>query len=301
MKRIFQILIISVISMTAYGQSDPLLTHFVFDKQSYNPAFVGSKENLDLGAIYRNQWWSGIDGAPKTANFYMNMPILNNRSGIGLAIVSDKIGFTKMFAADISYAYRMKMEKSTLALGLMGRIEKGSYDWEKADPNDVDDTEISGDGGMVGNIGAGIYFNTDNFYAGLSMPRLTKNSLYLKKDGFERKFNSFYLMAGYVMDVSNNMKFYPAALVSFNKDVPFEFELNGNLIFNDAFMVGASYRYQDAISGLLQYRFKGGLKAGFAVDFTASELKKATTGSFEVMVGYTLQCDDCKIVNLRYF
>ena len=72
-------------------------------------------------------------------------------------------------------------------------------------------------------------------------------------------------------------------------------------MFNDALMVGLMYRLEDSVDGLVVYQFDSGLRLGVAVDFTVSELSKATTGSFEVMVGYTFPCEDCEIVNLRYF
>jgi hypothetical protein len=90
-------------------------------------------------------------------------------------------------------------------------------------------------------------------------------------------------------------------MVSLNPNVPFEFDINANLLFFDAIMLGANYRYQDSIDGLVQYQFSNGLRIGVAIDFTASELAKVTTGSYEIMLGYTFPCEDCKILNLRYF
>ena len=282
------------------AQNDPLLTHFVFNKQSYNPGVVGVKGGLDAGAIYRNQWWSGIEGAPKTLQAYANIPIQHDRAGLGVNIVADKIGITNTTAIDLSYAYRIKFGKSNLAIGIMPRFESASYNWELADPHARADANLSGKAKTSFNIGAGLYFNTNNFYAGVSMPRLLANSLYLE-DNFTRKFNSFYFLTGYVFKVADNIKFHPAALVSINANSPFEFELNGNFIFKDAFLAGLSYRYQDAVSVLFQYMFKNGLKAGAAIDLTASELNRQTRGSFEILVGYTLNCESCDIVNLRYF
>jgi len=282
------------------AQNDPLLTHFVFNKQSYNPGVVGVKGSLDAGAIYRNQWWSGIEGAPKTLQVYANMPIQNDHAGLGVNIVSDKIGLTNTTAVDLSYAYRIKFSNSNLAFGIMPRFESASYNWDLSDPHERADANLNGKSKTSFNIGAGLYYNTDNFYAGLSMPRLLENSLYVE-DNFTRKMNSFYFLTGYVFKVTDLVKFHPAALVSVNAHSPFEFELNGNFIFNDAFLAGLSYRYQDAVSVLFQYMFKNGLRAGAAIDLTASELNNQTTGSFEILVGYSLNCESCDIVNLRYF
>jgi hypothetical protein len=78
-------------------------------------------------------------------------------------------------------------------------------------------------------------------------------------------------------------------------------DLNLNVRFLDALMVGAAYRLDDSFDGLVVYQFKNGLRLGLAMDFTVSDLKKATTGSYEIMLGYTFPCEDCQIKNLRYF
>jgi type IX secretion system PorP/SprF family membrane protein len=151
------------------------------------------------------------------------------------------------------------------------------------------------------NFGTGIYFTNPKFYVGLSVPRILKNSLYFDKDNFGAKVNTYYLQAGFKKDLSSSVTLMPNAQIRLNPNSPFDFDLNMNVKFFDAFMIGANYRFEDSIDGLVRFFFKNGLHVGLAMDFTASDLKKSTTGSYEIMLGYTFPCEDCTIKNIRYF
>ncbi len=67
---------------TAFAQQQPQNTQFFYYKLGYNPAYAGSQENTCISCIYRNQWL-GLDGAPKTMAITFNMPLFNQRVGIG--------------------------------------------------------------------------------------------------------------------------------------------------------------------------------------------------------------------------
>ena len=151
------ILGLSGLADSLYAQNDPLLTHYVFNKQSYNPGIVGVKGVLDVGAIYRNQWWSGIEGAPKTLQVFANAEILGN-SGVGLNVISDKIGLTSTTGLDLAYAYRIKFDRSNVAFGVMPRFEVASYDWSIATPRDVVDESIGSKPVTSFNVGVGVYY-----------------------------------------------------------------------------------------------------------------------------------------------
>ncbi len=307
MKKLIYTTIITFITVSAWAQSEAIYTFNLFNQLNFNPAYAGAKDVLDVGLIYRNQWWSGVDGSPKNINLYGHMPFAKNTSGIGLNILNDKIGLDKILTVGADYAYRIHFKNhNVLALGIGGRIENARTDWgeinEKVDPNDPE----FGNGGVEAkttfNVGPGIYFKNRKFYLGASLPRMLANSLYSDKNKFSGKVNTWFIQTGLTLPVSQNVELLPNVQVRYNPNSPFDFDANLNAMFYDALMVGVLYRYEDAISGLLVYQFKNGFRLGAAIDFTTSELKQATTGSFELMAGYTFPCPTCKeIKSLRYF
>ncbi|MBK8564902.1 MAG: type IX secretion system membrane protein PorP/SprF [Saprospiraceae bacterium] len=305
MKKLIYTFFITFISVSAWSQSEAIYTFNLFNQLNFNPAYAGSKDVLDAGLIYRNQWYSGIDGTPKNINLYGHMPIAKNRSGIGLNILNDKIGLDKILTVAGNYAYKIKFNRgNVLAIGLNARVENARSDWDEANEAvEGGDSEIGN--GVAStttfNVGPGVFFKNSKFYIGASLPRMLANSLYNDKSQFGGQVNTWFFQGGLALPLGRNVELLPNVQVRYNPSAPFDFDANLNVMFSDRIMVGAMYRYQDALNALLAYQFNNGLRLGVAYDFTVSELRKATNGSFELMLGYTFPCEDCKIKSLRYF
>jgi type IX secretion system PorP/SprF family membrane protein len=304
MKKLIYTCLITFLSVTAWSQSEAIYTFNLFNQLNFNPAYAGSKDVLDAGLIYRNQWYSGLDGSPKNINLYGHMPIAKNRSGIGLNILNDRIGLDKILSIAGNYAYKIKFNHgNVLAIGLNARVENARSDWDEA--NDAvelpGETEFDATSNTTFNVGPGVFFKNRKFYIGASLPRMLANSLYTDTDLFGGDVNTWFFQGGLSLPLGRNVELLPNVQVRYNPSAPFDFDANLNAMFNDHFMVGLMYRYEDAINALLAYQFTNGMRLGVAYDLTLSELKKTTDGSFELMIGYTFPCEDCKIKSLRYF
>ncbi|MEY3051288.1 MAG: hypothetical protein RLY31_1073 [Bacteroidota bacterium] len=309
MKRIFTLLTVASLYLPSLvAQSDPMFTFNLFNQLQTNPAVAGSAEVLDAGAIYRNQWWSGIDGAPRTTNLFVHHPFARQRRmGIGMNMLYDRIGTDKIFSLALDYAYRIRLPKQyVLSLGLMGLVENARTDWGEANAavNAVD-ARIGQDVGSrtVLNIGPGVYLKNRHWYAGMSVPRLLPNALYSDADAYGLEVNTFFFQTGatWRMPGHPQVEWLPNLQVRLNPSAPFSYSANLNVRFHQALLLGVAMHRKDSVDGLLMYHFKSGLKLGAALDFTTSDLRQATTGSYEVLVGYTFPCEDCKVKSLRYF
>lgn len=306
MKNLLTILLAVAVSAGCFAQSDVQFTHFMYNKLAYNPGYTGSKGAFDVTGLYRKQW-DGIDGAPTTMNLNVHTPFAGGRNAVGLSFTSDGIGKVNTTAVDAFYAYHIPVnETARLSLGLQGRIEQAKLDWRKADPLDLVDGAIPGydESSVTPNFGLGGYFYTPNYFVGVSVPRLLKNSLFLDRSETTVKRAeslSYYFTGGTVLRVARSAKLAPSFLVTYNPNAPVDVDFNANLYFFDNFMVGASYRMADSFDGLVGFQFNNGVRLGMAVDFTTSELQKFTNGSYELMLGYTFKCKDCNVNHLRYF
>jgi type IX secretion system PorP/SprF family membrane protein len=289
----------------ANAQSDLNYTHFVFNKMNYNPGATGSSGAPDFVAIYRNQWM-GIDGAPQTGTFTAQLPFAAKRNAFGLGLTTDKIGKIKTLDIDFNYAYQIPITaNSKLSLGINASVEQTKIDWTLASPLEGGDDEIPTglEVAYTPNFGFGGYYYSNNFYFGLSVPRLLKSALYLdqERDISSLEISTWYLMGGWLFPINELIEFSPSAMLSFNPNAPTDLDLNANFFFMKSFWLGMSYRLGDSIDGLIGYQFDNGLRFGVAFDYTLSDLEKLTTGSWEVMLGYTFRCKDCEVTHLRFF
>ena len=61
-----------------------------------------------------------------------------------------------------------------------------------------------------------------------------------------------------------------------------------NLLFNDRFEGGLSYRLEDAVSGMFNLSVLPALRIGYAYDHTLSNLGNYSSGSHEIFVLFDL-------------
>ena len=52
-------------SFDSKAQQDAMFSHYMFNTQSINPGYVGSREVLSILSVIRSQWIN-FDGAPNT-------------------------------------------------------------------------------------------------------------------------------------------------------------------------------------------------------------------------------------------
>lgn len=308
MKKIYQIILIFVVASPLFGQYEPHYTmNFVFNKLPYNPAYAGSKECTDIVALYRKQW-AGLDGAPTTINASFHTPFASNKCGIGLSLTNDQIGMLNNTYAQLAYAYRIPVGNGTLSAGIQAELEFARIDWTKAialDPNDPN-VQAAAANSTKPNFGVGLYYTNPRFFAGISAPRFLKTSYYQKGSvsagNGQKDQRTYYGMAGFIFPVTKNVMFRPMALLSYNPSAPFEWEINGSLIFARKLWVGASYRSFDSFDAFVQYELTKSLRFGAGYDFTTSSLKKVSNGSFEFMLGYLFDCcSKAQVDHIRFF
>ena len=120
MKKIIIIGIALLGGLSTYAQQDAMFTHYMFNTLAINPAYAGSRDALTVTALHRSQW-VGFDGAPTTQTLTLHSPVFNNKIGLGLSVVNDKIGPLNTTAFYGDFAYKVKVsKKGTLAFGLKG-------------------------------------------------------------------------------------------------------------------------------------------------------------------------------------
>jgi type IX secretion system PorP/SprF family membrane protein len=293
---------LALIISTGYAQQQAMYTQYMFNGLAINPAYAGSQESLTLTALGREQW-IGIDGAPSSQTFSAHSPLRNDKVALGMLLTHDEIGVTNQYGAYGMYAYRIHFKKGTLSAGL-----QAGFNTYKARFSDVlvrqgDDGSFASDDvqSFLPNFGAGLYYSTQRFYVGFSLPQLLTNP-YPGSDGSTaRQYRHWFLTSGYVFELSPQLKLKPNILVKAVEGAPVEVDINANLLINEVLWVGLSYRSFDALSLILEFQIGPQFRVGYAYDYTLTELQPFNTGSHELMVNYRFKKKDKKMLTPRYF
>ncbi|MDP5199132.1 type IX secretion system membrane protein PorP/SprF [Flavobacterium sp. DG2-3] len=293
----------------SWGQQDSQFTQYMYNTTNLNPAYAGSRGVMSIFGSHRNQW-IGIDGAPVTNMAAFNAPLNDTRLGIGMSILNDRIGpmVDNNISADLSYTVDINYDYK-LAFGLKAGANMLNVDFTKLNIYDPYDPRFQHDidNKFSPNIGAGVYLYSDNFYAGISAPRMLRTSYYDKMAGEDAKdfvVNSrmdTYLMTGLVFDIDYNIKLKTSLLAKVASGAPVQTDIAANLMFNEKFTAGLSYRWSASLSAMVGFQVSDGLLIGYSYDAETTKLANYNSGSHEIFLRFELFDNYERIVSPRYF
>ncbi len=283
--KIFVVFIIC--SLSAYAQQEPQYTQYMYNMSMVNPGYMIDELGIvEVGSLYRTQW-VGIDGAPKTANVFANIP-LNEKIELSINYLNDNIGGninTSENVFNVDAAYKITLDNNlNVSFGL--KMGFNHLNFSALGSNVSTDPLFQNEKKTVLNIGAGVFLFKQQYYVGLSSPNLIPSDLDVNSDIVYKDKAHVFLMGGYVFEVNTDLKLKPSTVVKYVGGSPLSFDVSANVLYKERFELGVSYRYQDAISGLAGINVTPNLRIGYAYDFNTSQLKTYNNGSHEFVLLY---------------
>jgi type IX secretion system PorP/SprF family membrane protein len=291
MKRIIKSFILLLMPLSLAGQLTPVTSQYVLNPLSINPAYAGNRGALNIAAFYRRQW-TGISGAPETMTLAADAPFLDSKLGLGFIITNDKIGVTKETHFITNYSYKISMDKGILSLGLGAGLMTTNTAWsnlvvlDPGDENFLSDSRVY----VVPDFSFGVYYSGQNYFAGLSIPKLLGNKFDLNKNKYTILFNpgqyNYLLNAGYVYSLSQKIKLFPSTLVTISPGEKVLVDLNAYVSLNDRIWGGVSYRNKRSLGALFQIAVNNQIRVAYTYDFDLGTLGQYSNGSHEIMLRY---------------
>lgn len=306
---------------SVHAQQPLSFNSYMFNTMLINPAYTGSREVFTITGLGRKQW-VGINGSPEIISVSANSPLRRSKSSMGFNLMNENFGVTSRTGFYYNYAYRIKIGNGRggirnrgrgpgvgkIAFGMSGGFDLRSSKWTQvvtSDPQNSDPLFYYDSGvKFEPNFGAGVYFNNNKYYAGFSIPRLMAWS-----DNPQEQTNklsvrmgdmAYYLNAGGVFYMGRDWKVRPSVLLKWLPNSSFQADLNANLIFDDKYTFGITYRTTKSIVALLQIYATRQFSFGYSYDYSFSELQGFSSGSHEIMLQYEFGFD-IKSSNPRYF
>ena len=284
----FILIISAIIGVQMFGQQDPQYTQYMYNMNIVNPAYAGSNEALSIGLLGRTQW-VGLNGAPKTATFSAHAPMGNNL-GMGLSIMTDEIGPLKETNVYTDFSYTIQTsEVGKLAFGLKGGLTfhyLGLATLATVSP-DVNFSENTNR--VYPNFGVGIFYYTDQFYMGASLPNMIESNHFERSGGIISKASEkmhYFLTSGVVFNLSDRLKFKPSFMAKTTVGTPLSVDVSANFLIDEKLELGTSYRLDDAVSALINFAINKNLRIGYAYDYTVSNIGQFNSGTHEVILLY---------------
>lgn len=299
------IIFLLLITLSSYGQQDVQFTQYMYNMSVINPAYTGSHGTFSIGMMGRSQW-SGLQGAPQTMSISINSPITKNM-GLGMTLLSDKIGPVKEESVFADYSYTIK----TSDLGKLAFGAKVGATFQKIDfmtlSTDIENDPLIHRGNLnetYPNFGAGVFYYTEQFYAGLSMPNIIKSRHFEKSNGYISDASEqmhIYLTSGYVFDMSSMLKFRPSVMLKSAQGSPVSIDITGSVLINEKVELGVAWRVDNSVAGIMNFVIAEHMRLGYAYDHTMSNFSGFNSGSHEVFFLYDLVLTRAGAKSPRFF
>ena len=311
---IFLVFFVLARETTMMAQQDARYSQYMFNSLLLNPAYAGSSGTTNVSAFYRTQW-VGLDGAPTSINLSANGALGDDdQIGVGGFLEYDKVGLHNTWKIFGTYAYHLQIGNGKLGIGLQAGGSLFSADLSQAETTETgggNDVVFQNDlSRFLPNFGLGLYYHTDRFYAGVSVPQLLSNRLKSGESSISlvaEQYRHYYFTAGVVIEASESFKIIPSTLIkAVPINAPTQMDFNVNFMFNDAFWVGSSARFSEdfdpeSLDFLLGVQLKNGLRIGYAYDLTLSDLSDFNDGSHEIGIGFDFGSNDRRYITPRFF
>ena len=303
-KRFWTVWLLFLLCVTAASaQSDAMLNHYFMATSYYNPAAVGKTNELNLTGLYRMQWL-GMENAPKQIFATADMPFKFKKiqSGVGIMFYSEKAGMYSDVSAALQYAYKRKLGKGTLSIGLRGGLYSRSFNGDSihipnSEDHSTEDEAIPTGGTASGknlDIALGLFYSTDKYYVGLASTHILAPNIELDENVVQQVDREYNLTAGYNIKLKNPLIVLQLSIFVQTDIKTFAVgDVTARAVYKNMFNGGLGARFGDngGLNSMILYLGANiwKFRVSYSYEYPFTAISKVSSGSHEAMVTYQLQ------------
>lgn len=279
------------------GQADISLSTHWYNRASYNPAAIARTDYMYLFSNIRMQWL-GVNGAPRIYNIQGSEYIHSYRSALGLSVISDQVGATRVLNPMVMYAYRISGGGSqALSLGISGGVFSRDVNGSLFEAETTNDPSINYTNERTNRPDAnvGLEYQCSRFVAGVSSTHLFSifkpTNLYLNtnhrymyfvyKNTSPEFFN--YNLGMQVVNRHNLTVIEGNVFVRFKRQTGL---LNGP---KEIFDIGLTYRTSHEMTLLFGMNVYNNIRVGYAFDQSFNQ-GYSRNSTHEIVLEYRIPC-----------
>ena len=301
-------LLLVIASGRAKAQEDMMLTQHWAIPTLYNPANTGNTDYLRIRAGARLQWL-GIDNAPRSFFGAADSPfqLKGKRVGVGITAMQESLGLFSNLNLGLQVSYKFKLGKGMFSIGVQPAYYNTKFKGSEVILPDGDDYHQGQDAAiptqdLTGNhfdLSAGVSYTHRYFTVGLSCMHVLNPKVNLTMEGTESNETqqyqtelprTLYLIADGNIPLKNTLFELQPSLLLMSDLSGFTGEVAMRGTYNRFISLGVVYRYQDAIGLTVGGEYKN-FFLGYVYEYPLSGINKASSGSHEFVLGYSLKLD----------
>lgn len=274
----------------AHAQQPQVYNQFFMNPYMYNPAYAGVEGHAAFFVMYRDQW-TNVEGAPQISHASFHVP-LQGGLALGGAAFNITQGLLATSAVKASASYLLNIDRThflrfgmSLGAGINSvNITEFDSPGDPAFENFLDQSTF-----FIGDFGVAYHFG--HFNVGVSLPNLFSYNPITQKEVSDIKFSptdNILFKMNYRGHVNDDFAFEPHIIYRYSSVIPHQIE--GVMIAHlyHIVWVGAGYRQDAGITGLVGAKIKEKFAVGFAYELGNSNISSELGPTLEINIGYHL-------------
>lgn len=299
MKKAIFTIIFGMSAIAAFAQEQAVYSQYQVFPILVNPGYTGFEDQHEFIGNARSTW-TGFPGQPTNFTFMYSGPV-GDKLALGGGLFSEKVGDVTTLKLQVNYAFRFRIQKAQIGLGLSTEFLN-----RRADPSllsnalvdsndDVLESLTEGQQIFDASVGAHIVYD-DRLLLSLSMPNTVRTRLDevpVAGSTEERGslFQHYIFQIGYIANIpSQNFKLIPSLTIRQIRDTPFQVDVNlQGRFMDDKLIAGLTYRPSSEGSAVFLIGTKfSKFRICYSYDVAFSKFQQYNGGSHEVSLGIML-------------
>ena len=287
------------------GQEPVFYSQHQQNRMVYNPALAGDRDIPGLSLLSRQQWVS-FEGSPSANNLNVHTRLPDKNVGVGLSLEYERMGPVQYSGLKGMYAYTLNLKNNgKLLMGIQGEIRLLQVKIAQLQLVDQGDPLYGEDPGLKfqPNVGIGAAFIQGNFQAGISLPRILNSALTPyqgESSELSKSSRVLYLDMGWKQRINESIRLDPSLLLAFSAGRSPLIELATVVHLGEKVSLGALYRFDQTLGGMIQYKHENKFVFGYSYDLSLGKLLN-NVGTHELFLGYNFPFNQNKTMSPRRF
>ena len=291
-----------LLSCTVGAQAQFQFSQTVRTQQMLNPSYNATRSEVGALLMFRNQW-VGMNGAPEIKAAHVRYPLPRKNLAFGFTLRQDNWAFFDKTDVKASIAYRVIFDHDTtmgLSFGITGGVNSLALDKNEMVVNGPEGlTEFNDYEMLFPQVGLGIFFNTERFFLGFSVPEFFAQTANNNKFSYSRQYSVMYLYSGYIVNMGKSVLLKPTILLRQLEGIPMQVDITANVLLKNTIGVGIGWRKDNALLLLSELHFKG-FCLSYSYDYSISQLSYYLNSTHEIGLSYDI-IKRSTSVKIRYF
>ena len=245
-RKFYQVIILSFLGifsiLSVQAQERSVFNLYNHYQPIINPAAMGSYDHFTMALLFNHQM-GGFDGAPIHALLDITAPLGKSNAILGGQYAMDKIGNRFYNYLNVNFAYRVRLSlKHYLSFGISAGMQNVNIDYTQLTTNPDPSIINQQVNQFAPDFKLGAYYFADRLYVGFA----TNNLIKLRPNDPIMQVNindiQFMLHGGYRIPFNDVWSLTPSLLFKQIVGSPLQIDVNLNVLYNQVFGFGLSYR-----------------------------------------------------------